>query len=240
MAELYEALAADLPRADDYIPFLDRVGIPALELACGAGKPLLDLLDRGYEVEGLDSSLDMLDRCREEADRRGLKPQLHHGEMQSFQLERRYRGIFLAGASFTLLASDAAASAALACIHEHLEPGGCAMIPLEDEDESGLRSEIGISREVIGPAGACLRVTWLDVSSSDDGRNVSRLLRYERVPRSGAPTALERTWERRSFSQAQFEQLASASPFEEIFFLSPTGGLAGPDDRVFVALLRRG
>jgi SAM-dependent methyltransferase len=106
------------------VEFLDRAGTPALELACGSGLPMLDLVTLGYEVEGLDASADMLARCRASAAARNLSVTLHHAPMQAFALPRRYRAIFLAGASFTLLTSDADAAAALTCIHAHLEPGG--------------------------------------------------------------------------------------------------------------------
>lgn len=55
-ADLYEPLLGEVARADDYAPFLERCGTPALELACGSGLPMLDLLERGHDVEGLDAS----------------------------------------------------------------------------------------------------------------------------------------------------------------------------------------
>ncbi len=67
VAELYEPLVSYRARADEYVPFLDRSGQPVLEIACGSGVPMLDLLRRGYDVEGLDASQDMLALCREKA-----------------------------------------------------------------------------------------------------------------------------------------------------------------------------
>ena len=61
VADLYETLASEHARADHYRPFLDRYGTPALELGCGTGWPLLDLVAGGYDVEGLDASPDMLE-----------------------------------------------------------------------------------------------------------------------------------------------------------------------------------
>jgi SAM-dependent methyltransferase len=69
VADLYEPLLSSPARADDYVPFLDRSGTPALELACGSGLPLVELVARGYEVHGLDASQEMLDRCRARAAR---------------------------------------------------------------------------------------------------------------------------------------------------------------------------
>ena len=61
IADLYEPLAGGLRSADEYIPFLDQSGSPALGLACGSGVPLLDRVERGYDVDGLDASQDMLE-----------------------------------------------------------------------------------------------------------------------------------------------------------------------------------
>ena len=94
IADLYEPLAGEHARAADYTGFLDRSGTPALELCCGAGRPILDLRELGYDVEGLDASLDMLERCRAAGAARGVEVTLHHAEMQSFALGKRYRAIF--------------------------------------------------------------------------------------------------------------------------------------------------
>jgi len=239
VAELYEPLAGETARADDYAPFLDRSGTPALELACGSGLPMLDLLERGYEVEGLDASNDMLELFRSRAAERGLAPILHLAEMQSFRLPRRYRSIFLAGASFTLLTTDEDAAGTLKGIYSHLESGGHVLIPLEVEDVDAIRAQLGRRREIMDPSGNRLSVVMLELDVAGDGRNLSCRLRYERIPPAGDPSFVERTWERRSWTQAQFRELVLSAQFDEPTFLTATGGLAEPDASVFVALARR-
>ncbi|MEO8908508.1 MAG: class I SAM-dependent methyltransferase, partial [Microbacteriaceae bacterium] len=113
-----------------YERFVRRVGGPALELGCGDGDPLLDLVAAGLDVEGLDASSDMLERCRQAADQRGLDVTLHLATMQDMDLGRRYHSIYLAGATFNLLDDDATAGASLRRIAAHLEPDGVALIPL--------------------------------------------------------------------------------------------------------------
>lgn len=239
VAELYEPLLGELARADDYAPFLDRHGTPALELACGSGLPMLDLLERGYAVEGLDASGDMLERCRERASQRGLCPTLHLAEMQSFELPGRYRSIFLAGASFTLLTTDDDAERALRRIRAHLEPGGHALIPLEVIDVEATRKGIGRRRETTDAGGNRLRVGLVSIEAEGDGRTVSQRLRYERISPAGDAEVVERDWRRRCFTQPRFRDLALSAGFEAPRFLSPAGGPAALDATLFVALLRR-
>ena len=67
-------------------------------------------------VDGVDSSADMLDRLRASAAARGLSVTVHQQRMEDLDLPRRYRSIFLAGATFTLLATDDLALRALRAI----------------------------------------------------------------------------------------------------------------------------
>jgi SAM-dependent methyltransferase len=240
VADLYEPLLSERARPEDYIPFLEASGTPALELACGSGLPLLDLLARGYEVEGLDASQDMLDRCHARAADRSLEVTLHRAEMQSFTLSRRYRSIFLAGASFTLLPTDEDAASALERIYAHLELGGRALIPLEIVDVGAVRGSIGRFREATTEAGDRLRVGMIEFAVSMDGRTLSHRLRYEHIPTNGEPRVVERDWKRRWWSQNLFREMLIFAGFDEVTFLAPEGGPAQTDASAFVALARRG
>jgi SAM-dependent methyltransferase len=73
VADLYAPLRGHV--YDDPEPwhqFIVDVGEPALELGCGDGDPLLALRERGLDVEGVDSSPDMIARCQAAAAERGL------------------------------------------------------------------------------------------------------------------------------------------------------------------------
>lgn len=239
VADLYEPLASMHARADEYIPFLERSGTPALELACGSGFPLVELVERGYAVHGLDSSREMLDRCHARAAARGVDVTLHLAEMQSFSLPRRYRSIFLAGASFTLLTTDKEAASALDRIHAHLEPAGSALIPLEIEDFGSRRKALGHFREVTSPAGERLRVAIVALDVCEEERTACYRLRYERIREGGSRDVVERDWKKRWWSQEQFREMLRSAGFEKVTFLSPHGGRARPDASVFVALAQR-
>lgn len=240
VADLYDPLAAERARAEDYLPFLERSGTPALELACGTGRPLLELAALGYDVDGLDASPDMLARCGAAARQRGLRVNLYQARMQDFALPRRYRLIFLAGASFTLLTSDAEARRALGCMRAHLLPGGSVLIPLEAVDAAAVRAELGRFREAEAAGDARLRCAVVAVDGSADGRDVARRLRYERRWPDGWVEVLERVWRTRSWPQAEFARLLEQSGFESIRMRGPDGGPAAPEAPVFVALARAG
>lgn len=82
---------------DDDIPFyVQRVGSDCLEICCGTGRLLLELAAAGIEAHGLDYSAAMLDEARKKADARGLKVQLHQGDMRDFDLGRTFSTLLVA------------------------------------------------------------------------------------------------------------------------------------------------
>jgi SAM-dependent methyltransferase len=94
---------------------------PALEMGCGSGRLMLPLLERGFDVEGLELSPDMLALARAEASRRGVDAVFHEGDMTCWTGPRRHASLLVP--AFTLqLADDPAA--ALVHWHSLLEPGG--------------------------------------------------------------------------------------------------------------------
>lgn len=105
-------------------------GEPALEIGCGDGHPLLELRAAGLDVAGLDSSPDMLERCRANAQRRGPAVDLYHQQMQEMSLGRAFSSIYLAGPTFNLLPDDEIGCRAPRAIADHLTPDGAALVPL--------------------------------------------------------------------------------------------------------------
>jgi SAM-dependent methyltransferase len=208
VAELYAALRGHV--YDDPEPwhrFITEVGEPALELGCGDGDPLLALRQRGTDVEGVDSSPDMLERCRAAAAEQGLTVTLHCQEMEALQLERRYRSIFLAGPTFNLLPDDETAQRALAAIRTHLTADGQALIPLFVPAPTP-PDELGTAREHRTPDGEVLRVTALSESFDENRRTRTTLLRYERRTPDGEVERIERPWVLHWYDLDDFRQLA--------------------------------
>jgi SAM-dependent methyltransferase len=101
---------------------------PALDVGCGSGRLLIPFAEVGLDVEGLDASQAMLDRCAERAKERGLELRLHCQLMQELSLERRYACIYIPFSSFQLVLDREHALEALRRFHAHLEPGGTLLI----------------------------------------------------------------------------------------------------------------
>ena len=107
-----------------YRRVIEQCGGTTLELGAGNGRFLIPARERGLDVEGIDSSADMLERCRLHAAAAGLDVTLHHGDIAPLELDRTYRAIVCPAGTFTLIADLDRAHQALASYWTHLDPGG--------------------------------------------------------------------------------------------------------------------
>lgn len=209
VAESYAPLKSHTPEPEFYADFVREAGTPALELGCGDGDPLIALRRRGLDIEGVDSSTDMLERCRRRAAQEGIAVTVHHQRMEALSLPRRFRAVFLAGPTFNLLPDDDTAVAALRRIRGHLTDGGTALIPLHIPSPAPA-DQIGHVRTATAADGAELRFSLVSEERNETMRTQTSLLRYERHG-DGERTVVERPWLLHWYTRSAFEKLAAAA-----------------------------
>jgi len=125
-------LRGDTSNWDDRFFFLDVVresGSPMLDVGCGTGRLLLDFMEQGIEVDGVDNSPEMLALLREKAARLGLQPTVYLQQMEELDLPRHYKTIIVPSSSFQLLTELDKAREAMRRFHHHLLPGGTLAMP---------------------------------------------------------------------------------------------------------------
>jgi SAM-dependent methyltransferase len=125
--EVYELdRPVGVPLADVayYTGLLADVGGTILEPATGTGRILIPLLEAGHQVEGLDSSPQMLACCRRHCHDRGLDPVLREADMMVFVQLAAYEAVIIPGGSIALLDGRKATLQALTCFRDSLAPGG--------------------------------------------------------------------------------------------------------------------
>ncbi|MEO6126182.1 MAG: class I SAM-dependent methyltransferase [Ilumatobacteraceae bacterium] len=232
VAELYRHLRSETFDPAPYARLIERYGQPALEMGCGDGDPILDLIEQGYEVEGLDSSADMLARCRVAAADRGLDVNVHEATFESMDLGRRYRSIYFAGATFNLIPTDDGAEAALVRIAAHLEPGGAVLIPLFVPALAEPGGD-GWVRESADSDGSLMRMTTLDSVRDEVERTQRTGLRYERLVDGAIVDSGDRSWLIHWHTREAFAEMAARAGLQPIhvfeqsstdftFLLTPT------------------
>ena len=163
MAAAWDLLRGDTTGWQDrpfYRELIERSGQPALDVGCGTGRLVLDYLRAGIDIDGVDSSPEMLAICREKAAAVGLAPRLYLQEMQDLDLPRRYRTILVPSSSFQLVLDPEQAARTMARFAAHLEPGGLLVMPFIALGRPGTPMEETWVKEAIRPEdGAMIRRT---------------------------------------------------------------------------------
>lgn len=132
-ARVWDPSGGDEPQAD--YPYIKRLieqnPGTALDVGCGTGRLMLRYLKEGLDVEGIDTSADMLAQVREKAAAQGIaQPTLYEGYMQNLNLPRKYQAIYVPCGTFCLVTDRAQALDTLRRFYEHLNPGGVLIFNL--------------------------------------------------------------------------------------------------------------
>ena len=98
-----------------------------LELGCGSGRILIELLRAGIDVVGADRSLPMLARLRKDAQNL-VSPNVVQMDLAAAALCGRFRVILLPYSLITYLCDPTAAAIALQRLTALLEPRGCLVL----------------------------------------------------------------------------------------------------------------
>jgi SAM-dependent methyltransferase len=147
-----------------------------LEPAAGTGRILIPLLESGLDVEGLDSSPEMLALCRQHCRDRDLDPVLREADMTTFVQPGAYDAVIIPAGSITLLDGRPAAHQALTVFRQSLVEGGQLIL------------DVPAARLVTGPepmrhwrAGPFLwTLQAMHVEYDPSANQSTRFLRYEK------------------------------------------------------------
>ena len=113
-----------------YMERLENYSGRILEPATGTGRLLIPLLEKGFQVDGFDSSTEMLEICQTNCEERGLQPLLFEAKMESFAVDTKYEAIIIPAGTFLLLHKREESIQALKNFHRHLVHGGKLIVDL--------------------------------------------------------------------------------------------------------------
>ncbi|MHC4780154.1 MAG: class I SAM-dependent DNA methyltransferase [Planctomycetota bacterium] len=123
----YELVSAEEDHGAEIGFWAERIreaGEPALELGSGTGRTYVPLLEQGFDLDGLDTSSDMMSICSAACAARGLNSKLHEQSMLEFSLSREFGIVFLNSGGLGLFTHDGDIRALFERVMEHLRPGG--------------------------------------------------------------------------------------------------------------------
>jgi SAM-dependent methyltransferase len=123
--DLYDAVYSDVVAdIEPHVALVRAAGGPALELCCGNGRLLIPTLEAGLQCDGLDLAPRMLEGLRAKLAARGLRANVHLGDMRDFSLPERYALIVIGFNSFLHNLTQADQLATLRCCRHHLASDG--------------------------------------------------------------------------------------------------------------------
>ena len=236
VVEAYSALKAQTFDPAPYAAFVRAHGQPGLEVGCGAGQPLLELVRDGLDVDGVDSSPDMIREAQTAARQQGLDVRLHVARMEEMDLGRMYRSIYLAGPTFQLLPDDDAALRALKVFRRHLASDGTVMVPLWIAGPTPAE-QLGVAREAVDDHGTVLRYTPVSEHHDPTRRTRRTAVTYERIPVSGPRQKVDREWVIHWQTRQTIADLASQAGLTVRNVEPPSAPAAGEPGEEFTAFL---
>ncbi len=132
VAEYWDLLRTAESAWDDRAFFhelIERHGEPVLDVGCGTGRLLIEFLQLGWDVDGIDISPEMLDICERKADDLGVMIDVYEQAMEDLDLPREYGTIIVASSAFQLITDVDKAQRAMRRFKDHLRPGGVLAMP---------------------------------------------------------------------------------------------------------------
>ncbi|MCK4655173.1 MAG: class I SAM-dependent methyltransferase [Candidatus Cloacimonetes bacterium] len=173
-AKYYDSDNKDLLKddIDFYIDYANKINGKVLELGCGTGRITIPIAMAGHQIWGLDVSEPMLDVFREKAKKENKTTnenlQILNGDMRNFELNQKFKLIFIPFRTFQSLITEEGQQSCLKCCHEHLDDDGLFIVNvfklLEGHlDESWVQPE------------------KTDYETTDDGIKIKRTHIRERV-----------------------------------------------------------
>lgn len=185
-----------------------------LEPACGSGRLVAALVERGFAVNGFDANQSMLDFAARRMVARRVSASLRVGRMESFSYRRPFDLAHCFVSTFKYLTRAADARAHLERVADALVPGGVYLLGFhltEYEDRSTDRERWHEAR-----GGIDVRCE-VETAPADPRARLEEVRSRLTVRRSGRLVARQETnWKFRTYSAAQFRRLVARVPALEL------------------------
>ena len=171
--EAYATLE-DLRDQQFYLEMALRTGAPVLELACGTGRVLLPIAQKGIKIDGVDSSAAMLDQLQQKLTREPRQVRelaaVSLGDLRTYRSERRYALVIIPFRPLQHMYSVEDQLAALNTAAFHLGSGGLLVFDVFYPRFESLLAGVGEEK---------LELEW--TQKNDPATVVRRYLRKESV-----------------------------------------------------------
>ena len=180
-----------------------------LEPACGTGRVLVPLAERGYHVLGYDRSPEMVAFATAKLAR--WNGRVMRGDMTSFHPPGRFDAAINLVNSISYLLEDADVASHLACVAGAVEPGGVYLVQFSYGGEPPEQASFGPWPNA--RAGMRTELTWRVVREDVKARRSYQECRIV-ATRGQERRVLEESHVLRYWTQEDFDRIVEGSPFE--------------------------
>ncbi|WP_028399268.1 class I SAM-dependent DNA methyltransferase [Ectobacillus panaciterrae] len=129
-ALLYDELMNDVPY-EKWVAFVElkrqeagSTGTSLLDLACGTGNITLPLVQKGYDVTGVDLSEDMLSIAQQKLAQAGHTVPFYQQDMRELELPQQFDCITIFCDSLNYVTKEQGVKETFARVHQHLKQNG--------------------------------------------------------------------------------------------------------------------
>lgn len=184
-------------------------GKRVLEPACGSGRLITEMVERGYDVTGFDASEAMLGFAHERLRKRRLKADVRAGRMEDFRTRARFDLAHCLVSTFKYLLTEEHARAHLECVARSLRKGGLYVLGLhlsEYDVTSKTRERWVVERD--GAHVVCNIQSW-----PPDRKTRLEKVRSRLIVQEGRQTRrMETVWNFRTYDARQLRRLLRSVP----------------------------
>lgn len=180
-----------------------------LEVACGTGRLMAILEEKGYEVTGLDLSREMLDIARTRCAGKLLRQ-----DMRETRVEGTFDALLCLGRSFGYMLTDDDACRALEGFNIALMDGGILILDSFDA-EITRRYQFGMLRECVYEF-EDMKITRRSKSSDYNETEITWLVEWEYIIENGERRVVRDQTRLRSYDKSHLQEMLLDKGFEII------------------------
>lgn len=219
----YRDYTVDIPF---YVERARAAGGPVLEVACGTGRLTIPIAGAGVDITGLDLAPEMLSRARDKAAEAGVIVDWIEADCRDFHLGRAFALVFCPFNSMQCLHDRESIESFLACVREHLAPGGRFIVEVFNPNVAILARGPDLRSSVCSYPNPCGDgdVYIEEVIDYDDAAQVSHNHWYYAIP--GEEDIREEELRMRCFYPQELDMLLHYNGFEILEKLGDFDGKA--------------
>lgn len=244
MIDTYKSLCTEfydldkpLAPGDELEYYLNQIQLssqPVLEPMCGTGRFLIPLFEKGIDIDGIDASEHMLEKCRIKAGEKNLHPKLYLQKLEDMKVHREYGLVFLPSGSFGLLTENPVVLKSLKNMYDSLMPKGRILFEISTPSGFTEMSEENV-REVFRNDGSKIRLTIQ--SKFEKSSNIETMICiYEDVSDSNVKNVETEIMKIKYYDADEIRNFLNASNFENYSLYGGYSGMKAVDSNEMIVV----